>query len=182
MLNHQGTQTIKTSRLILRRLTVEDANDFFTKLVNDRQVLKYTAWPYHEKEEQTEKMLASWSTAYDKMAFYNWGIEYDGSIIGNITVYRIYEDTDTVEIGYCFGKDYWNKGFATEAAKAVIEFLFDKVNANKILISYAHKNPASGRVAEKCGMTYVKTEDAAFTTSDGEVVDVIEYEKNRCVI
>lgn len=181
MLNHQGTRTITTKRLILRPLRPDDAFDFFTQLVNDKQVLKYTAWPYHENIEQTEKMLTSWSTAYAKKAFYNWGIEFEGKIIGNITVYRIYEDTSCVEIGYCFGYDYWNRGFATEAAQSVCDFLFDEVKADKIIISFAHKNPASGRVAEKCGMTYVSTTKNGFTTADGEVVDVIEYEKNRCV-
>ena len=180
MLNHKGTQFIQTDRLILRRLTSQDTDNFFAQLVNDKRVLKYTAWPYHEKPEQTKKMLDSWSHAYERPAFYNWGIEFEGKIIGNITVYRIYEDTSAMEIGYCFGYGYWNRGFATEAAKAVINFLFDEIGAQKIIISYAHKNPASGRVAEKCGMTYVSTAPNAFTTADGEVVDIIEYEKNRC--
>ena len=181
MLNHKGTVELKTDRLLLRRLKATDKNDFFRHLVNDKEVLRYTAWPYHESVEQTEAMLSAWEGAYVKPAFYNWGVEYEGMIIGNLTVYRLYEDTCTLEIGYCFGKDFWNKGFATEAVKAVLNFLYNEVNAEKIVISFASGNPASGRVAEKCGMTYVKTDPAAFTTTSGEVVDVIEYEKNRGV-
>ncbi|MBE6638065.1 MAG: GNAT family N-acetyltransferase [Ruminococcaceae bacterium] len=181
MFTHKGTCNIKTPRLCLRQLTIADASDFFYQLVNDKQVLKYTAWPYHEDIAQTENMLSSWEKAYERPAFYNWGIEYKGKIIGNITVYRLYEDTAAAEIGYCFGSDYWNQGFATEAAKAVMDYLFHKIGAEKIIISFADKNPASGRVAEKCGMTYVQTLPRAFTTSENEVVDIIEYSKNRCV-
>ncbi len=181
MLTHKGTQKIHTDRLFLRKLTPSDAQDFFTHLVNDKRVLRYTAWPYHTTVSQTEKMLISWSESYKKSAFYNWGIEFDGKIIGNITVYRIYEDVCTLEIGYCLGYDYWNRGFATEAAKAVIDFLFTEINAKKIIVSFASANASSGRVAEKCGMTYIRTSPQAFITTDGETVDIIEYEKNRCV-
>lgn len=181
MLQHKGTVELKTNRLLLRKLCASDSGDFFTNLVHNKEVLRYTAWPYHETVEQTQTMLTAWERAYSKPAFYNWGVEYEGKIIGNLTVYRLYEDTCTLEIGYCFGKDFWNKGFATEAVKAVLTFLYNEVNAEKIVISFASANPASGRVAEKCGMTYVKTDPAAFTTTSGEVVDVVEYEKNRCV-
>ena len=181
MLHHKGTVELQTERLLLRRLRVSDSGDFFTNLVNDKEVLRYTAWPYHETIEQTVGMLTAWCGAYEKPLFYCWGVEFEGKIIGNLTVYRIYEDTNSLEIGYCFGKEHWNKGFATEAVKAVTDFLFSAVNAEKIIVSFASGNPASGKVAEKCGMTYVKTDKAAFTTQSGEVVDVIEYEKNRCV-
>ena len=176
MLQHKGTNIMKTERLTLRPLTVDDAPSYFSNLVNDKEVLKYTAWPYHDSMEKTKEMLASWRKHYDKVLFYNWAVELDGTLIGNLTVYRIYEDDCALEIGYCFGKEYWNKGYATEAAKAAIGYLVAEVKAKKIIVSFASPNPASGRVAEKCGMQYVKTEEDAFTTRDGEVVDVITYE------
>ena len=179
MLNHKGTKKLTTERLLLRKLRESDAYDYFTQIVNDKTVLKYTAWPYHESIEQTEEMLANWENAYTKPVLYNWGVEFEGRIIGNITVYRIYEDTNTMELGYCFGKDFWNRGFATEAAKAVIDFLLNQVNAETVIISFAAANPASGKVGEKCGMTYVQTYPKAFTTMDGEVVDILEYKITR---
>ena len=66
MLNHKGTVELKTERLLLRRLKVTDKNDFFNHLVNDKEVLRYTAWPYHESVKQTEAMLSAWEGAYAK--------------------------------------------------------------------------------------------------------------------
>ena len=74
----------------------------------------------------------------------------------------------------------YGQGYATEAATAIIDYLFSEVKAEKILISYADKNPASGRVAQKCGMRDIGTSKNAFTTSEGETVDIIEYEKTMC--
>lgn len=176
MLNHKGTNQMKTERLTLRPLTENDAPAYFSKLVNDKEVLRYTAWPYHNDIEKTKEMLAAWTKHYVKPMFYNWAVDLDGTLIGNFTVYRIYEDECALEIGYCFGKEHWNKGYATEAAKAVIEYLTKEVHAKKIIVSFAAKNPASGKVAQKCGMQYVKTEAGAFTTREGDVVDVHEYE------
>lgn len=176
MLNHKGTNQMKTERLTLRPLTENDAPAYFSKLVNDKEVLRYTAWPYHEKVEQTEEMVKNWIKNYTKPMLYNWAVALDDDLIGTFTVYRIYEDECAMEIGYCFGKDHWNKGYATEAAKAVVEYLIQEIGAKKVVISYADKNPASGRVAQKCGFQYVKTEENAFTTRDGEVTNVIEYE------
>ena len=57
------------------------------------------------------------------------------------------------EIGYSFSKSYWNHGFATQALKAVIVKTFDSVpGLNRLEAQHDIRNPASGRVMEKCGM------------------------------
>ena len=56
--------------------------------------------------------------------------------------------------GYWLGKDYWNKGYATEAVKAVIGYGFEKLRLNRIYAGHFTKNPASGRVMQKTGMTH----------------------------
>ena len=57
------------------------------------------------------------------------------------------------EIGYWIGVPFWNHGYATEAAKALIEFGFDELGLNRIEAHHFTRNPASGRVMEKLGMT-----------------------------
>lgn len=71
--------------------------------------------------------------------------------------------------------DYWNKGIMTEAAKAVIDYLFAEVGVNRVGISHAVKNPASGKVAQKCGLTYEGTKREYYKTSNGEFLDISEY-------
>ena len=61
------------------------------------------------------------------------------------------------EMGYWLGVPYWNKGYATEAARAVLRFGFQELGLNRIYASYFPRNPASGRVMEKAGMRYEGT-------------------------
>ena len=65
----------------------------------------------------------------------------------------------TVNIGYRFLKTHWNNGYATESAKAMIDYGFANYNLTQIIGNASVKNPASIRVFEKLGMSYVKTTD-----------------------
>ena len=64
---------------------------------------------------------------------------------------------NTTEIGYCYGAKWWGKGYATEGFKRVIKFLFEEVEVETIYAEHLEANPASGRVMEKCGLTYEGT-------------------------
>ena len=73
------------------------------------------------------------------------------------------------------GYAYWNQGIMPEAAKAVIDYLFSEIGVNRVGISHAVKNPASGRVAQKCGLTFEGTKREYFKTSSGEFLDISYY-------
>ena len=70
------------------------------------------------------------------------------------------------------GCAYWNRGLMTEAVKAVTDFLFREVGVNRIEISHAVKNPASGRVAEKCAFRFEGTKREYYKTFAGEFLDI----------
>jgi RimJ/RimL family protein N-acetyltransferase len=59
----------------------------------------------------------------------------------------------TWEIGYIFNPDYHNQGYATEACRELINYVFRNFNAHRIVAYCSPANPASWRVLEKCGMT-----------------------------
>lgn len=63
----------------------------------------------------------------------------------------------------------------TEAARAVIHYLFREVGYHRIEIAHALKNPASGAVARKCGLTYEGTKRESFKTASNEFLDVAYY-------
>lgn len=175
MLTHKGTQHIKTERLYLRRFTVSDAQTMFDNWANDERVTKYLSWSPHGTVELTKQLLEVWCAAYERPETYNWAIEYNGKIIGSISVVRISNKSEYADIGYCIGFDYWNKGITTEAAKAVIDYLFTEVGVNRVGISHAVKNPASGKVAQKCGLTFEGTKKEYFKTSNGEFLDISDH-------
>lgn len=175
MITHKGTQTLHTERLILRKFTVDDAQAMFENWASDERVTRYLTWRPHTSPESTKKLLELWCAAYEKPNTYNWVLEYEGAPIGNISVVLINEKSEWAELGYCMGYAYWNKGLMPEAAKAVINFLFTEVGVNRIGISHAVKNPASGRVAQKCGLTLEGTKREYFKTADDEFLDISEY-------
>lgn len=175
MITHKGTQTIQASRLTLRRFTVDDAQAMFGNWANDERVTRFLTWLLHESPELTKQLLESWCTCYENLNYYNWAMEYNGAPIGNISVVRFSERSERAELGYCMSHSYWSKGLMTEAAKAVIDFLFDEVRVNRVGISHAVKNPASGRVAQKCGLTFEGTKRQYFKTAAGEFLDISDY-------
>lgn len=172
MLTHKGTQTIKTERLTLRRFSPDDADLAFKNWESDERVTKFLSWDPHQSPEETRKLFADWCEAYENPTTYNWAIEYEGQPVGSISVVSISSKHEYAELGYCIGFDFWGKGIMTEAVKGVMDFLFNEVGMHRIAICHAVENPASGRVAEKCGLKYEGTQRERFKSRWGEFLDI----------
>ena len=84
----------------------------------------------------------------------SWGVilKKTGRIIGTIGFMWFSEANHSGEIGYSFARPEWNKGYATEALGAVIRSAFASLPLNRLEAQHDIRNPASGRVMEKCGM------------------------------
>jgi RimJ/RimL family protein N-acetyltransferase len=175
MLNHKGTKTIETDRLILRQFTMEDAEPMFRNWANDDEVTKHLTWPTHSDVEVTKMVLSDWTSHYPEPDFYNWAIvlkENGPEPIGNISVVRITEKTRCAAMGYAMSRAHWRKGIMPEALKAVVDFLFDEVGFNRIEAEHAAENPASGRVMEKAGLRYEGTLRQSGRSNQG-IIDVV---------
>ena len=175
MLTHKGTQTLKTERLTLRRFTPDDAQTMFDTWANDERVTRFLTWDAHGTVDVTKFILNDWCNSYEKLDFYNWAIEFEGKIIGNIACVDTNENSERGEIGYCIGYDFWGKGIMSEAAKAVIDYLINEAGYNRLEISHATKNPASGKVAQKCGLTFEGIKRKYFKSLSGEFLDIAFY-------
>lgn len=158
-MNHIGTNTIETDRLILRKYKITDAEDMLKNWGSDSKVTKYLSWKPHKDIKETKEILNIWISNYDDSNVYNWGIELKeiNEVIGNISVVKLEDSNKSCEIGYCIGSKYWNKGIVTEALKNVIEHLFKDVEFNRICARHDIRNLASGEVMKKCKMTYEGT-------------------------
>lgn len=154
-----GTLVLETERLILRPFKVSDAADLFHNWASDNNVTRYLTWPTHSSMDVTKMVIKSWIDQYEDLRFYQWCIEYkeNHQAIGSISVVELNENIDGAEIGYCIGVNYWNQGITAEACKAVIEFLFEQVECNRISAKHDINNPNSGKVMKKCGMKYEGT-------------------------
>ena len=180
MLTHKGTQTIETSRLILRRAVREDAELMFRNWASDPEVTKYLTWPAHETVETSAWVLNSWVGEYEKTNYYQWMIVLKelGEPIGSISVVRQNEDAEELEIGYCIGKLWWHQGIVTEAVSAVIGYLFKEVGAVRVTARHDPNNPNSGKVMRKCSMTYQGTTLASDQNNQG-ICDAAHYAITR---
>ncbi|MCL2517625.1 MAG: GNAT family N-acetyltransferase [Oscillospiraceae bacterium] len=153
MLTHKGTVTLTTSRLTLRRFMLDDAQAMFENWATDQKVNKFLSWDLHESVEFTRELLTKWIANYDNLECYNWVIEYNQTVIGNIIIHDIDTKREHFELGYNIGSKWWNMGIMTEAVAEVIRFAFKELNANKVCGLHDTENPASGRVMQKNGMT-----------------------------
>ena len=175
MPTHKGTQTIETSRLILRQARRDDAEPMFRNWASDPKVTKYLTWPPHENVEVTQNLLERWTTEYEKDDYYHWMIVLKeiGEPIGSLLVTTVGR-AQSAHIGYCIGQKWWHKGIMHEAVQAVIKYLFEEVGYHRVEAMHDPNNPNSGRVMRKCGMKYEGTTHASDRNNQG-ICDADHY-------
>lgn len=175
-MQHKGTKTLETARLILRRAQLSDVQAMFDNWASDPEVTKYLTWPTHECVDISRQVLESWIGQYGSNEFYQWIITLKGEDqpIGSISVVSLDNRVEKAEIGYCIGSAWWHRGFTSEAMRAVIDYLFDEVGMNRIEARHDPRNPHSGGVMRKCGMQYEGTARAADRNNQG-ICDACHY-------
>ncbi|HEV8554023.1 MAG TPA: GNAT family N-acetyltransferase [Casimicrobiaceae bacterium] len=80
----------------------------------------------------------------------------DGTLVGAIGLRPV--ATEHGNLGFWIGRPYWGRGYATTAARAVIALAFGLLEIDALTAAHLARNPASGRVMEKCGMRLLGTE------------------------
>lgn len=158
-MKHLGTQTINTERLLLRPLTLDDAPAMFSHWVTDEDVARYVTWAPHTSLDETRELLSLWTKQYGQPDFYTWGmvLKETEELIGTFAFVSLSDRDQVAELGYAIGKNWWNQGYTTEAGQALLAFGFEQIGFNRIQAVHDVRNPASGRVMEKLGMTYEGT-------------------------
>lgn len=145
---------LETARLTLREFTPADAAAMYA-LNLDPEVLRYTGDMPFESEEEAASFLKNYRE-YEKNGFGRWAVltKAEGVFIGWCGLKR--NEEGMVDLGFRFFRAHWNKGYATEAARACLKFGFEKCGLEKIVGRAARANAASVRVLEKIGMTFWK--------------------------
>ncbi len=134
-MNHLGTITLATDRLVLRRLSVDDAQEMYDNWASDPQVTRHLGWLAPPDVDESRSVLTD-----------------SGVLIGTINVVALVRAAALCQIGYCYGRRWWGQGLATEALRAVTDFLIGQVGAHKVEAVHDPRNPASGRVMTKAGL------------------------------
>ena len=144
---------LETSRLVLRPLKMRDAKDIFA-YASDPDVARYVLWEPHKSIADTRNYIRYIRALYHRGLPASWAVTLrkSGQVIGTIGFMWYSDVNSAAEIGYSFSKAHWNMGYATEALRAVIGSVFRTLPVNRLEAQHDVRNPASGRVMEKCGM------------------------------
>ena len=159
-MQHCGTQTLETADLILRKFTLADDIAMYENWVTDPEVTRYLTWTPHTDIRMTQAILKDWVNSYQNDNYYQWAIvpkNNNNRPIGSIGVVRMNEETASMTVGYCIGKQWWHKGFTSQALTRMIAFLFENTDVNRIGAYHDSENFNSGKVMKKSGMTYEGT-------------------------
>lgn len=147
----ENTPTLTTPRLLLRRFTSEDAPAMW-ELLRDEEVNTFLPWfPVQTLEEARQHLRERYLSQYSRARSYHYAVclRETGQLIGYANV----SDTEARDLGYGFRKEFWHQGFATEAARAVVEQL-RRDGVPYITATHDVNNPHSGAVMRKLGMEY----------------------------
>lgn len=148
--------TIPTERLLLSRPREADLDDFVLQINSTGDFSKNLFnIPFPYPKENAEKWLELCNAGIETGDSFRFAIREKeiGKLIGTIGLH-LSKEHHKAELGYWLGKDYWGKGYLTEALKAVLQFGFDHVQLNKIYATHFVYNPASGKVMQKVGMKF----------------------------
>jgi len=152
---------IKTDRLILRPLTVADAETSYRNWTGDAEVSRYVSWLPHHSIEETIDWLKEIEWKIDDAGNvisrdnYIWGFVLieTGELFGSGGL--IWEERcHLFQVGYNIKRTHWNKGYTTEAMKAILDFAANSLGIKRVAGGHAKENLASARVLEKLGFVY----------------------------
>lgn len=165
---------IETERLILRTVTVDDAEAIF-KWASDPEVNKYMIYPLHANPDVTRDWLKSRDINGSDQFDLGFVLKETGELIGQGGIFY-HEDIDAWSLGYNLRRDYWGQGLVPEAIQAIIDYVDKEKGIRAIVGEFAKENSKSRRVMEKLGMTYWK--DAQYSKLDGsEIFESCKYIK-----
>lgn len=175
-LNFTPFPQLETQRLLLRKLTMDDAAEIFF-LRSDERVLQFIGREPAISLQEAENFIERISKAIETNESVLWAIalkDDPGRTIGTICYWQIQPENYRAEIGYVLHPDHWRKGFMQEAIEKVLEYGFEEMKLHSIEARISSDNTASAAVLDKTGFTkdaYFK-EDFFFR---GKFSDTIVY-------
>lgn len=142
----------ETARLIARKPRAEDAPDAFAAYANDPVTTRYLAWAPYSEVEPLADFLRGRGTAWERAdGHYAYLLCRQGTdqAIGSIGVFI---DEPKAMFGYVLGREYWGRGYATEALTFLVNWADTQPRIRRAWAYCAAENPSSARVMEKAGL------------------------------
>jgi ribosomal-protein-alanine N-acetyltransferase len=144
-------ETFETGRLQLRKPVLSDAEEIFRQYAQDAEVTKYLTWVPYGKIDETREFIGTCLARWKEGHSFHWTIvrKDDGQLLGMINA-RV--DGHKWELGYVLAREYWGRGYMTEAVRTLIDRAFKEASVYRVWAVCDIDNVASARVMEKAGM------------------------------
>lgn len=151
-INFSPFPTLYTERLVLRRMTQDDADEFFY-LRTSPKMRTYSHRAPDASVDVVRALIDKINTTIDNGEGINWAISLkeDPKLIGVISFWRIFKEQHRAEMGYTLHHDYQRKGIMNEAAAAILEYGFKTLNLHTVEARVNPENLPSIRVLERNG-------------------------------
>jgi RimJ/RimL family protein N-acetyltransferase len=147
-------EIVSTRRLLLRDLKEADLQAVH-QYASDPEVVRYMSWGPNT-EDETRDFIQRALAGQNEQPRRNYTlaivVRNEDKLIGGCSINVSNPDNREGWIGYCLNRRFWGKGYATEAAKALVDFGFDKLSLHRIFATCDPANVASAHVLEKVGM------------------------------
>jgi RimJ/RimL family protein N-acetyltransferase len=148
-LREASSCVLETERLTLRRPTLADVKTI-AHLANDRRIAENTRrLPHPYSQNDAVALVRAVADDRRQTVFL---IENNCVAVG--TVGLDWREADVPELGYWLGVEHWGQGYATEAARAVIDYTFEEFDIEHLISGARVANPASRNILEKCGFQW----------------------------
>ncbi len=167
---------VETERLILRPIQLDDDKDMY-EYCSDDEVVKYLWFEKHDSVEFSRYIIEKLYMNRNNVGIpepYAIVLKSTNKMIGTIDVNQVYFNEVGV-IGYVINKDYWGKGYVTEALETLISILFNYCGFYRLEINHCADNIGSGKVIEKAGFIKEGQFRKRKRERDGHRADYIYY-------
>lgn len=167
-------QPLETERLLLRKVEQSD-NHFVLRGLSNDVVTQFMLIGYYTLKEVQEQM-DFYADHYRNRTGYYWLMELKETkeAIGIIGYHAVSFVHKKAELGFWMLPEFWKKGFATEAAKATLDFMFDVLQLNRIEATVETGNPASINTIKKLGFAHEGTFHE-YEMNNGKFIDLMMF-------
>jgi RimJ/RimL family protein N-acetyltransferase len=155
-----GVLPIRTERLVIRPFVIEDVSAIHDALYSDPTAMHFIGGPH--TVERTRQGIAGYIEHQRAAGYSFWAVEEaaSGTVIGEAGLYPMNGHGPDIELGYALGRPWWGRGYATEAAGAILQAAFDHLGAQRVVAVAKRDNSASLHVLRKLGFREEGERDA----------------------
>lgn len=166
---------IKTSRLLLRPLSINDLDSVHI-YASDNDNTKFMFWLPNDTKEETAQFLLKVTDEWRKESpsFYEFANTLNNEQIGAISI-TLNEEKNVGEFGWIINKQYWKKGYATEAALAIKDFAIKELKVSKLIATCDSRNSNSYKLMEKIGLGLESDNGTRTYPKNGETAKELMY-------